>query len=143
MLAGIRSVTKRQLARAAHVSIRTIPSSLAAANEMPDKELRRIFAEASSLAEEKRKVDEGDEALVRWLIRQAGERGLKYVAQPLDYDAANLAKVVAGRRQLSGELRKRIRSPSSYEMSSRGDRSSDKRRRERAERHERRNRALT
>jgi hypothetical protein len=75
---------------------------------MPDKELRRIFAEASSLAEEKRKVDEGDEALVRWLIRQAGERGLKYVAQLLDYDAANLAKVVAGKRRLSTKLRKGI-----------------------------------
>jgi hypothetical protein len=143
MLAMIQSVSKRQLARAAHVSIRTIPSSLADANEMPDKELRRILVEASALAEEKRKISDADEALLRWLVRQVGERGLKKVAELLAYDAANLAKVVAGRRQLSGELRKRIRSPSSYEMSSRGDRSSDKRRRERAERHERRNRALT
>jgi hypothetical protein len=49
----ITSVSKRELARAAHVSTQTIPASLAAANELPDKKLRHIFAEASALAEEK------------------------------------------------------------------------------------------
>jgi hypothetical protein len=46
MLAVIKSVSKRQLARAAHVSTRTIPTSLVAVNEMPDKELRCNYAEA-------------------------------------------------------------------------------------------------
>jgi hypothetical protein len=43
MLAVIRSAPKRQLARAVHVSSRTIPSSVAEANEMTDQDLRRIF----------------------------------------------------------------------------------------------------
>jgi hypothetical protein len=108
MLAVIQSVSKSQLHRAAHVSIRTIPSSLADANEMPDKELRRIFAEAAALAEEKRKVAEGDAALLQWLVEQANERGLKALADLLDYDSANLAKVVAGKRKISRELGIRI-----------------------------------
>jgi hypothetical protein len=91
------------------VSIRTIPVSLAAANDLPDKELQRIFAEASSLAEEKRKVAEADDALLQWLVKQARERGLKAVAELLDYDAANLAKVIKEKRRLSGDLQKRIR----------------------------------
>jgi hypothetical protein len=108
MLTVIQSVSKRRLARAAHVSTRTIPSSLAAANEMPDKDLRRIFAEASALVEEKQKISGADEVLLRWLIRQVDERGLKNVAELLAYDAANLAKVVAGKRRFSRELRKGI-----------------------------------
>ena len=105
MMAVIQSVSKTRLHRAAHVSIRTIPTSLAEANEMPDKELQRIFAEASALAEEKRKTAELDEALLQWLVQQVSERGLKAVAELLDYDAANLAKVVAGKRKISRELR--------------------------------------
>lgn len=105
MMAVIQSVSKTRLHRAAHVSIRTIPTSLAEANEMPDKELQRIFAEASALAEEKRKTAELDEALLQWLVQQVNERGLKAVAELLDYDAANLAKVVAGKRKISRELR--------------------------------------
>jgi hypothetical protein len=75
---------------------------------MPDKELQRIFAEASALAEEKRKARESHELLMQWLIRQVCLHTLKKVAELLDYDPANLAKVVTGSRRLSGELRKRI-----------------------------------
>jgi hypothetical protein len=108
MLAVIQSVSKRQLARAAHVATRTIPASVAAANEMPDQDLRRIFVEASALAEEKRKFAGSDEVLVRWLVQQVIERGLKDVAELLAYDGPNLAKVVARKRRISRELRKRI-----------------------------------
>jgi hypothetical protein len=79
MFAVIQAVSKRQLARAAHVSTRTIPSSLADTNEMPDKELRRIFAETSALAEEKRKIAGSDDLLVRWLVQQVNERVLMSV----------------------------------------------------------------
>ena len=91
MLAVIQEVSKAQLSLAANVSIRTIPSSLAAVNDMSDKELQRIFAEASALAEETRKAAETDEALLRWLVQQVNGRGLKVMAEALDYDAANLA----------------------------------------------------
>jgi predicted regulator of amino acid metabolism with ACT domain len=108
MFAVIQSVSKRQLASAAKVSTRTIPMTVAAANDMPDKELERVFAEASSLVEEQRKIRESDESMLRWLVQQVDERGPKEVAEVLGYDAANLAKVVAGKRRLSSEVRKRI-----------------------------------
>jgi hypothetical protein len=50
---------------------------------MLDKELRRIFAEASALAEEKRKFAGSDEVFVQWLVQQVNERGLKDLAELL------------------------------------------------------------
>jgi hypothetical protein len=108
MLAVIQAVSKRQLARAAHVSTRTIPASMAEVSEMPDKELRRIYAEASALAVENRKIAEADELIMKWLSRQVNECGLKIVAEMLEYDAANLAKAVVGKRGLSRKLRQQI-----------------------------------
>jgi hypothetical protein len=81
----IRSVSKRQLARAAHVSTRKIPASLAAANELSDKDLRRIFAEASGLVEKQRKTRGSDESMVRWLAQQVRERGAKAMAELVGY----------------------------------------------------------
>ena len=108
MLAVIQSVSKRKLERAAHVSTRSIPSSPDEANEMSEKEFRRIFSEASALAEERRKLAERDELLLRWLVTQVNERGLKSMAELLNHDAANLAKVVAGKRKISKELRRSV-----------------------------------
>jgi hypothetical protein len=108
MLAVIRSVSKRQLASTAKVSTRTIPTTLVAANEMPDTKLRRLFEAAASLTNEKQKTRDQDEAMLRWLAHQIGERGVKAMAEQLDYDEANLTKVVAGKRRIPGELRKRI-----------------------------------
>jgi plasmid maintenance system antidote protein VapI len=43
-----------------------------------------------------------------WLVQQVNEPGLKELAERLEYDAANLSKVVAGKRMIARELRKRI-----------------------------------
>ena len=53
-------------------------------NEMSEKEFRRIFSEASALAEERRKLAERDKLLLRWLVTQVNERGLKSMAQLLN-----------------------------------------------------------
>jgi hypothetical protein len=108
MIAAIRAVAKRQLASAAKISTRTIPATLAAANEMPDAKLRPPFEAASSVAAEKRKSHDSDEAMVQWLVQQVRDRGATVMAELLGYDEANLAKVIKGKRRLSGELRKRI-----------------------------------
>ncbi len=108
MLAVIQSVSKRQLARTAHVSTRTIPETLDEANEMSEQEFRRLFSEASALVEEKEEFAEAEERLVRWVVQQVDECGLKSLADALNYDPANLVKVVAGRRKISSLLRKRI-----------------------------------
>ena len=42
--------------------------------------------------------------MVRWLVRQVDQHGLKETAELLEYDPANLAKVVAGKRKISREL---------------------------------------
>ena len=46
--------------------------------------------------------------MLRWLVQQVNERGLKMMAGFLGYDAANLAKVVVGKRGLSRKLRQQI-----------------------------------
>jgi hypothetical protein len=92
MLAVIRSVPKRQLASAAKMSTRTIPTTPAAANEMPDAQLRRIFTEASLLADEQRKLRDSDELMLQWLGQQVNQSGLKTMAELLEYDAATLRR---------------------------------------------------
>jgi hypothetical protein len=70
--------------------------------------LRDVEEEASSLAEEKQKARDSDESMVGWLGQQVGVSGAKAMAELLGYDEANLAKVIKGKRRLSGKLRKRI-----------------------------------
>ncbi len=108
MLAVIQSVFKRRIAPAAKVSTRTIPSDEAAANEMPVKEFRRLFDVASALVAEDREREVSDQVLVQWISEQVGKDGLTATAEMLDYDPANLAKVLAGKRALPPRLRKRV-----------------------------------
>jgi len=108
MLAVIQSVSKRRLARAAKVSTRSIPSDEAAADAISVKELRRLFDVASALAIEDRDKQISDQVLVQWISEQVRERGLTATDEMLEYDAANLAKVLAGKRALPARLRKRV-----------------------------------
>ena len=107
MLAVIQSVSKRRLALAAKVSTRSIPSDDAAAGEMLMKEFRRLFDVASALAARIAR-ESFDQVLVQWISEQIRKRGLTATAEMLDYDAANLAKVLAGKRALPAKLRKRV-----------------------------------
>jgi hypothetical protein len=116
MLAVVQSVSKRQLARAAHISTRSIPLTLAVANEMSEKEFRRLFEAASALADETRKVCAEDEGLVRWLAQHARQRGAKALAKTLEFDEANLGKIIKGKRRISVGLRKRISEKMAVEM---------------------------
>ena len=108
MFAVIRSVSKRKLARAAQVSTRSIPSDEIAAGELSDAELRLLFEVAAALAEGERKQEASDAAFVRWLAERVEERGLKIVAGELEYDPANLLKVMIGKRGVPIRLRKRL-----------------------------------
>ena len=107
MLAVIQSVSKRRLARAAKVSTRSIPSDEAAASEMLVKEFRRLFDVASALAAEDRERQVSDQTLVQWISEQVRKRGLTATAEMLDYDVANLAKIVASKRTVPAVLRRR------------------------------------
>jgi hypothetical protein len=105
MLAVVRSISKRRLARAAKVSTRSIPSDDQSDSGISDGDVRRLFEVASTLADEDRKQESSDKELVRWIADQVGQRGLTATAEALGYDVANLAKVVSGQRRLSGYLR--------------------------------------
>jgi hypothetical protein len=74
---------------------------------MPAKELRRLFDVASTLAAEDREREDSDKVLVQWISKQVERRGLIATAKMLQYDAANLAKVLVGKRTLPGRLRRR------------------------------------
>jgi hypothetical protein len=108
MLAVIQSISKRRLARAAKVSTRTIPSAETAASNMPVKEFRRLFDAASALETDDRGREVSDQVLVQWISEEVRKRGLTATAEMLGYDAANLAKVLAGKRALPAKLRKRV-----------------------------------
>ena len=108
MLAAIQSVSKRRLARAAKVSTRTIPSDDTTAGAMLGKEFRRLFDVASALAAEDREREVFDQVLVQWISEQVRKRGITATAEMLDYDAANLAKVLGGKRALPAKLRRRV-----------------------------------
>jgi hypothetical protein len=45
---------------------------------------------------------------MRWIIQEVEQRGAKTTAELIDYAAANLAKVITGKRKLSKQLRNRI-----------------------------------
>jgi hypothetical protein len=46
--------------------------------------------------------------LVRWISEQVRKRGLTATAELSGYDAANLAKVLSGKRALPAKLRQRV-----------------------------------
>lgn len=108
MLEVIRSVSKRKLARVAKMSTRSIPWDFAAASEVSDQELRRLFEVASALADDERKRTKSDNELLARLAEQIEQRGLTAVAEELEYDASNIAKVVAAKRRLSKTLRQKL-----------------------------------
>ena len=108
MVAVVRSVSKRKLARAAKVSTRSIPWDEEEAKEISDTELRRLFDVARALAEEGRKRRESDKELLDQLAKRVAERGLTAVSRELRWDASTFAKVLTGKRHLPAALRTRL-----------------------------------
>ena len=72
------------------------------------KEFRSLFDVAASLRENDRGRQVADQVLVQWISKQVELRGLTATAELLGYDAANLSKVLAGKRAVPARLRKRV-----------------------------------
>jgi Protein of unknown function (DUF4011) len=70
-----------------------------------DAPLDELFA-PTDLEDRERQVSE--QTLVQWISEQVRKRGLTATAEMLDYDAANLSKVLVRKRALPAKLRKRI-----------------------------------
>jgi hypothetical protein len=79
-----------------------------AAGELSDAELRRLFGVASALAAEDREARDSDQTLIHWVSEQVERSGLTAIAELLEYDTANLAKVLSGKRSFPERLRKRV-----------------------------------
>jgi hypothetical protein len=70
--------------------------------------LRHLFEIAAALAKDECKQESLDAELVRWLAEQVVQRGLTMVAGELEYDPANLIKVMSGKRGLPIRLRESL-----------------------------------
>ena len=72
------------------------------------KKFRRLFDVASSLRDDDSDRKASDPVLGQWISEQVRGRGLTQTAEMLEFDAANLAKVLAGKRALPARLCKRV-----------------------------------
>lgn len=107
MITVIKSVGKRQLMREARIAMRTI-DAVWAAEGVTDADLKRMADAAQRIVSRKRKREDDQEAAVAWLKAKRDEMGLTGLAKMLGVNAANLAKVIDGRRKSGGAWLLRI-----------------------------------
>jgi hypothetical protein len=107
MIALVKSVGKRELMREARIAMRTIDAARGG-HDVADEDLKRM-AEAAERMETQRKARDGEvAAAVVWLRAKRDKIGLTALAKLLEIDAANLAKVIEGRRKPSRALLTKI-----------------------------------
>jgi len=105
MVAAIRSVGKRELMRETRIAMRTIDAAWTG-GQVADEHLKRMTNAAERIASGRRKREEDDESVVRWLKGKRDEIGLTTLAKLTRIDAANIAKVISGQRKPTETLRK-------------------------------------
>ena len=108
MITAIKSVGKRQLMREARIAMRTI-DALWVGDKIGDEDLKRMADAAERLAIKRRKNDNEQKQAVALLSAMCKDMGLKALAMLLGVDAANLAKVIGGKRPASRFLTIKIR----------------------------------
>ena len=108
MITAIKSVGKRQLMREARIAMRTI-DALWVGDKIGDEDLKRMADAAERLAIKRRKNDNEQKQAVASLSAMCKDMGLKALAMLLGVDAANLAKVIGGKRPASRFLTIKIR----------------------------------
>jgi hypothetical protein len=107
MVERIKSVGKRELKREARIAMRTVDAVWAGV-DLADADLKRV-ADAAERIEKGRKAYNDEVATaVAWLKAKRDEMGLTALAQMLGLDAANLGKVIEGRRRPSKVLLAKI-----------------------------------
>ena len=93
----IKSVGKRELMRGAAIAMRTIDAAWVG-QDIADDDLKRMADAAHRIASRRRKRNDEQAAAVAWLKAKRDEIGLTALAKQLDVEAANLGKVIEGRR---------------------------------------------
>ena len=110
MIAAIKSVGKRELMQEARIAMRTIDAAWAG-EEVTDEDLKRIADAAERIAIREKNAGRGSDvwkATIAWLMVKRDEIGLTALAKMLGVDAANLGKVIEGKRKPSRALTAKI-----------------------------------
>jgi hypothetical protein len=108
MIGLVKSIGKRELMRETRIAMRTI-DALWVGHEIGDEDLKRMADAAERLAIKRRKNDDEKKEVVALLSARCKDLGLTAMAKLLGVDAANLAKVIAGKRPASQFLMIKIR----------------------------------
>ena len=103
MIAAIKSVGKRELMREARIAVRTI-DAFHQGHEVADDDLKRMADAAQRIVGRRQKGADEQAAAVAWLKVKRDEVGFTALAHLLDVDAANLSKVIEGKRRPSKAL---------------------------------------
>jgi hypothetical protein len=102
MIERIKSVGKRELMREARIAMSTI-DAVHQGQDVVDEDLKRM-ADAGDRIASRKQNREGENAFaVGWLKAKREEIGLTALAKMLGTDAANLGKVIEGKRKPSKE----------------------------------------
>jgi hypothetical protein len=100
MIALIKSVGKRELMKEARIAMRTI-DAVWGGEEVADENLKRMADAAERIKSHREKREDERKAAVAWLKAKREELGLTALAKMLGLDAANLGKVIEGKRKPS------------------------------------------
>ena len=107
MIALIKSVGKRELKREAHIAMRTV-DAVWESQKVADNDLKRMADAAHRIVSRKQKREDEQAGAVAWLKTKHEEIGLTALVKMLGVDAANLGKVIEGKRKPSNALLKKI-----------------------------------
>jgi hypothetical protein len=107
MIDAIKSVGKRELMREARIAMRTIDAVYAVEN-VADDDLKRMADAAERILSFRRKREDERGEAIAWRKLKRDEIGLTVLAKMLDTDAANLTKVIEGKRKPSRALLAKI-----------------------------------
>ena len=103
MVELIKSVGKRELMREARIAMRAI-DAVWAGGDLADEDLKRMADAAERISTREKKRQEEQAAAVGWLKAKRDAIGLAALAKMLSVDAANLGKVIEGKREPSKAL---------------------------------------
>jgi hypothetical protein len=103
MIAAIKSVGKRELKQEARIAMRTI-DAVWDDEDVADEYLKRMADAAERIVGRRKRAEVEAAGAVAWLRTKRNEIGLTALADMLGIDAANLGKVVEGKRNLPREI---------------------------------------
>ena len=107
MIMVIRSVGKRELMREARIAMRTI-DAVWAGQDVEELDLKRMADAAERITSKSQSREEEVASAVAWLKAKRQEVGLAALAERFGVDAANLAKMIEGKRKPTRALLAKI-----------------------------------